>query len=652
MPERSKLVRMHIVNIGPIGPEGLTVELDNIVCLVGANNTGKSTVLRAYELALGTERFVPDKDLCKRGTEQRAFVEMWVHIPKGTANIAEKWKTQENGLLLVRSRWEWTERTGWALIRQTWDPEIGDYSTEDKASGLDTVFGSRLPQPFRIGTLEEPEEEHRKFLTLILQPVADRLKACLADGDSALNKALADFNTEAQVPVREESSRLDTLKEDLNRSHNAIFPDLQLDFEIGIGQLDFDPVKLLLKSSHIKFLEWTQKIDWSKQGTGSQRALFWTMLQVRSRLNAIANIKQQTNKQIADCEKQIAKLRKEAENVKKAETKLKKEAEIGEIEEQLSKLRSANPEKVIEEQSGELALPGYMLLIDEPEVALHPNAIRAASGYLYGLADDPAWQVMLSTHSPQFIDPLKDHTTIVRLDRTKNNPTPRTYRSDDVHFTDNEKDNLKMLNRFDTDLSEMFFGQHPVLVEGDTEFAAFQHVMHSDIEKFPIYKRPVLVRARGKYTLSLIIRILKHFKVSFSILHDVDWPKRNDGKQNSAWQANESLHEEIQSARAAGLRVVHRVSVPTFELVHLPIETSEDGRLVEPPLSDKPWNMVAAVKAEPQVRESVASVLCDLTTHEAAEEPFDGEFQAEIVKALNKWVRDKGVRDNRFAFHE
>ena len=48
---RSYLVKLKVCNLGCIGPEGLEVSLDEIVCLVGANNTGKSTVLRAYEAA-------------------------------------------------------------------------------------------------------------------------------------------------------------------------------------------------------------------------------------------------------------------------------------------------------------------------------------------------------------------------------------------------------------------------------------------------------------------------------------------------------------------------------------------------------------------------------------------------------------------------
>ena len=51
MLDRSRLVRLKITNIGCVGPEGLVIELDDILCLVGPNNTGKSTVLRAYELA-------------------------------------------------------------------------------------------------------------------------------------------------------------------------------------------------------------------------------------------------------------------------------------------------------------------------------------------------------------------------------------------------------------------------------------------------------------------------------------------------------------------------------------------------------------------------------------------------------------------------
>ncbi len=104
MPETSRLVKMRVSNLGCIGPDGCEIALDSVLCLVGANNAGKSTFLRAYELALGTATFDHANDLCYRAGETPATVEIWVHIPEGMANIAEKWKEKDGDLRLVRSK--------------------------------------------------------------------------------------------------------------------------------------------------------------------------------------------------------------------------------------------------------------------------------------------------------------------------------------------------------------------------------------------------------------------------------------------------------------------------------------------------------------------------------------------------------------------
>lgn len=103
---------------------------------------------------------------------------------------------------------------------------------------------------------------------------------------------------------------------------------------------------------------------------------------------------------------------------------------------------------------------------------------------MYSLADDDMWQVMLTTHSPQFVNPLEDHTTIVRLGRTSVNPSPKTYRSDTINFEESEKERLGILSQFDMDIVEMFFGQYPILIEGDTEYTAFNYIMQKRGEKF------------------------------------------------------------------------------------------------------------------------------------------------------------------------
>ncbi len=132
-------------------------------------------------------------------------------------------------------------------------------------------------------------------------------------------------------------------------------------------------------------------------------------------------------------------------------------------------------------------LPGHMLLIDEPETALHPSAVRAAKSHLYSLAKDAGWQVMLTTHHPAFVDPLEDHTTIVRLHRPEGQVVPSVYRADEVGFDGDEREVLKSLMIFENTIAEMFFGCHVIIVEGDTEYAAFQEIMEQKVDRyFPV----------------------------------------------------------------------------------------------------------------------------------------------------------------------
>jgi putative ATP-dependent endonuclease of OLD family len=647
LADRSRLARMKVTNLGCVGPEGLTVELDEILCLVGPNNSGKSTILRAYELAAGKAVFT-EHDLCKRAGDAPASVELWVHVPAGTPNIAEKWKTAEGSLSLVRSKWEWSRASGLKRVRTTWDPETEDWATDTKAAGLDEVFESRLPVPLRVGTLQDPEEEHKALLALVLQPIADRLTALQRDTASEVKQALDAFIASAQKPVEEEREKISHLKADLNRSQTQIFPNLSVDLDIGLGTIEIDLKGQLTRHSGVRFTEWADEVRWSQQGTGSQRALFWALLQVRSRLQTRSDLGVRNEKAIADLKKKIAKLQKEEATARKDDTRAVKRAEITQLEDEIERRQTTPAGAAVDGELTGLALPGYMLLIDEPEVGLHPAAIRAASRYLYALVDDPAWQVILSTHAPSFIDPLQDHTTIVRLSRCQANPTPSTYRAEEVAFSADEKENLKMLNRFDQALAEMFFGQHPILIEGDTEFAAFEQIMNQDRDAHPISERPILVRSHGKHALKLIIRMLRHFKVSFSVLHDSDTPYGRDGTANSAWEANAGILEEVAAARTAGLRVVHRICVPAFELVHLPVEKDEAGHAKFPPDKDKPWRMLAALEADDRVRGAVRKTFDELRSAEAPDGPFDGDDLKVLLDSVTAWAAEHSPSDTRF----
>ncbi len=639
MNNRSKLVKMRIENIGCIGAEGLTVELDDIVCLVGPNNSGKSTVLRAYEAAVNAEA-LKASEFHSQANGKLPQVEIWVHIPKDTPNIDEKWKEEakERGLLLVRSRWVWNE-AGSKPVRSTWNPEAeGQYAEDGNAAGLDNAFKSRLPKPFRTGSLENPDEEHKELLKLVIEPVATRLRKLMETPDSELRKKADELRNAAQTEVAPFQQTLAEVQKKINRSYQRVFSAAEIEILLSLGNMGIDLEDALTKASHVGIKETFGAMHWNQQGTGSQRALFWSMLEVRSELKRAYDQKKLLEKAIADKNKKLKEL--EGKKLTQQAAINKNQEQMKTLEDELAVLQKQSE---AESNSGEGFLPGYMLLIDEPETALHPSAIRAAKDHLYSLASESGWQVMLSTHHPAFVDPLEDHTTIVRLHRPDTKATPNVYRSEEIKFSTEEKRNLQSLLAFDAAVAEMFFGPQVVIIEGDTEFAAFSEVMNSDAAKYPTTSRPLLLRARGKATISALVRILTHFKVGFCVLHDIDSPRTKTGKRkNSAYTVNKTITEAIATARQKNIRSVHRCSCPNFEQHH--------G--MELPEKDKPFETWTAVRDKLEIKKSAKQVLAQLLDSAVAapspeNDALDGSHYESFVK---DWAAQNAADDPAFDF--
>lgn len=634
---RSYLVKLKVCNLGCIGPEGLEVSLDEIVCLVGANNTGKSTVLRAYEAAVTGAALTAD-EVSAKGGGQPATVELWVHIPQGAGNVDEKWKESIDGMLLVRSRWTWAVEGG-KPNRQTWDPAAREYADDAKAAGLDAVFYSRLPRPFRIGSLDDPTEEHKKLLELVLEPIKTRLADLMREEGSPLREKIKALQAEAEKPVEAFKADLDNVQTRVNTSYRRVFSTAEIRLSVSLGELAVDPGAALVKSSHVCVVESHGQTRWSQQGTGSQRALFWSMLEVRSELNRIAEERRQMEKVAKDNEKELAKLKSKLPTLKKQDAIDKCNADIKTLVDNIAALRPGGTAAATPAPAP--FLPGYMLLIDEPETALHPAAIRAAKEHLYSLAAESGWQVMLSTHHPAFIDPLKDHTTIVRLHRPEANAAPNVYRADSANFNATEKDTLKTLLAFDQSVAEMFFSKKVIIVEGDTEFAAFTVTMDADLPAFPLDGRPLILRARGKWTIPLLVRMLAHFKVPCGVLHDVDAPKLGaSGNKNGAYTANGEIAKAVKAARDAGTHIIHRCSEPDFERKH--------G--MDLPTKDKPFEAWQATRDNATIRASVRKVLdelCAIPNAEAVNHADDGQH---FEVKCRTWAAANAVADPAFAF--
>lgn len=246
-----------------------------------------------------------------------------------------------------------------------------------------------------------------------------------------------------------------------------------------------------------------------------------------------------------------------------------------------------------------------VLLIDEPELCLHPDAVREACRVLYDLAEKAGWQVMVTTHSPVFIDLSRDNTTVVRVERSITGDIFGTtlYRPEKAKLSEDDRENLKLLNIYDPYVAEFFFGGKVIIVEGDTEYAAFKFIMSqvaegkiSDVAT-DTFANVHIVRARGKATIVSLCKILNHFSTPYSVLHDSDVPTcvvkkgKNKGqvRTNPAWTINANILNIIKEHPFPD-QIGVMASKNTFEVAFLSDACDED----------KPYNAITELKSSPE----------------------------------------------------
>lgn len=632
---RSKLVRLSVRNIGCIGQNELSIELDNVVCLVGQNNVGKSTILRAYELARGASAFDGQRDRHQHALDdQPSEVILDVHVPDGIGNVDSRWKMDAGELKIVRSRWQWMPPE-FKRVRTTWDPKGGDdgqgaWAEEGKAGGADPVFNSRLPRAIRIGSLEDAGKTEEMLLALALAPLVASLEKEKADAQSALSSAINRVTEHIEAMSAEHEVHFNAVAGKITTGFQGVFPSLNIKLDVMPSPLAPKLGDLLKGGSGIRIKEGQTETKLNQQGTGSRRALFWAMLQVFNEMTRENEIRGDYRKHLAG---ELSATEKKLLKSPSDDLKARKD----EIEALIASHDAGAP---IPDSPEDPAFPGYLLLIDEPENALHPMAARAAQRHLYKLAESADWQVMLTTHSPYFINPFEDHTTIVRLERSdENTVSPRTFRADSVKFDEGEKERLQALQHIDPSFAEIFFGSFPILVEGDTEHAAFTSAITE--RKHDLINKVTIIRARGKAIIPSIIKVLGHFKINFGALHDCDPPFRRSGDKNGMWSVNKSIRDEIVKARESGISVRHRVSVPDFERR---LGGDEESK-------DKPIAAYKRIKDDEKLAGEVQKLLTELIEGEI-HEPFDektfppgADYLQVLTQVIGAWAKDNGMSD-------
>lgn len=193
-----------------------------------------------------------------------------------------------------------------------------------------------------------------------------------------------------------------------------------------------------------------------------------------------------------------------------------------------------------------------LLLIDEPEAFLHPEAVRALSRSLYNIGEK--MPLMVSTHSPILINLSERHTSI-QVFRVGDKKPVELFSSKQVQFDDDDITNMKILNYIDSYVNEFFFAEKILIVEGDTEYIAFKHL--ADLQQENVH----IIRARGKATIGTVMKILNQFNTNYDVLHDVDNHSRYKSSTLKAQLTN--CKKILEHKKSDKIRIFS--SVPNFE---------------------------------------------------------------------------------------
>ena len=380
------------------------LKLSSFTPLVGYNNAGKSNCLSAIQWIL-KKSSLSDKDFFDssqpveviatvNGVNQ-ALLDL---MPPRQKSSIESYVQNET---LKIKRVQETPNVKVAEIRiAVWDNSSNDWAVNP--TGLDSALSVLLPEPIRIGAMENAAEDasKAKTSTTIGKLLGEFLSPVKTAHEADLNQHLNEVDRRISSDGDMRFSELSIIDQNVNAKVNDLFPGMSV-------KLHFDTPKIddLIKAGTLKVFEGAGNgRDFSSYGHGAQRSIQMALVQY------LAEIKRS--------------------NSNSASTTL--------------------------------------LLIDEPELYLHPFAIEQVREALVALSLS-GYQVVISTHSAQMITPeLAEHTLLIRKSDVLGSHS-RLRLADAIQtVVPNSTHQMEQLFNL-AHSSQLLFAENVVLTEGKTE---------------------------------------------------------------------------------------------------------------------------------------------------------------------------------------
>lgn len=477
-----KLCKLIIKNFRGLKGDGNIIDFNNsnIIFLIGQNDVGKSTFLKAYEFFVKSSQKAEKSDFYNYDASNP--IEIIGEFEKEELDDdnedfarepdwIDKWVNPENNRIVIKKVWNEIDKS---FKKYTYKPsdDINDFVLNG-FGGLDTLFSRYAPEPIFINALETPESFEKKVNEIIDKEYLKKIEEKFGtEYIEAVNKI-----SDLQKKITDTEEVLEYNKRISDR-FNRIFPNLNLKIE----QKDEDGIDIVkaFKTNHAVNVvkEGTDRVEnVSKHGHGIIRqALF----------NFITFLKSDTD---------------------------------------------SNKKQ-------------YIILFEEPELFMHPKASVSLRKELYKVVEDSPFQILCATHSPIMVDISKPHSSLVRVVKDSDENTKTYQVGHDIFHSDENKDFVQMVNRFNPYVCEAFYADEVILVEGDTEAIVFRYLLDNYYKDKDIY----VLNTGSKNNMVFYQSILTHFSIKHHVVHDIDDRFDKNGDANSAWTLNKRIWEQIEKS--------------------------------------------------------------------------------------------------------
>jgi len=176
---------------------------------------------------------------------------------------------------------------------------------------------------------------------------------------------------------------------------------------------------------------------------------------------------------------------------------------------------------------------------EEPEMYLHPNAAALMRDKIYELATSSNSKIICTTHSPYMIDLSKkideadfpkQILNLLKLEHNEElnyevcNSTAFNTSKAYLDLQAQEKDFVKFILKIDDYVAKVFFCKKVIIVEGDTEDVLFKET----VDRLSVEKRKAflynyqIIKARGKASIISLVKYLSALSINCFVIHDED----------------------------------------------------------------------------------------------------------------------------------